>query len=116
LPVSWEKLRQAIHGVGGDAGQNVLEIIEHVDLVALTRGDEGKQGRGGMAAVVAATEDPIFPSQRHPPQRVLAGVVVDRQVAVGGVDAQGVPLVEGVGDRLTHRALGQHRPAAGCLP
>ena len=41
-------------------------------------------------------------------QRAFRRVVINRQAAVAGVAAQGVPLVTGVVDRRGQRALGKH--------
>lgn len=46
---------------------------------------------------------------------VRGGVVVDDQVAVGGVGAKCVPLVEGVGNGLARGALGHCGAAVGRL-
>jgi hypothetical protein len=60
----------------------------------------------GIPAVVGAAEQPVLPPDGYPAQSVLGGVVVDGQVAVGGVNAEGLPLIQRIGDRLAHRALG----------
>ena len=83
--------------------------------MALAGGNQAEEDRGGAAAVVAPGEEPILPAHCDPPQRVLGGVVVDGQFAVGGVHAQGFPLVQRVRDGLAHGALGQDGSAAGGL-
>ena len=75
LPAAGEKFRQSIHGMGGDAGEHVAQIIERIDLVALAGGDEAEEDRGRRAAVVAATEDPVGATQCHSAERVLRSVI-----------------------------------------
>lgn len=73
----------------------VAQVTERIDLVALAGRDQAGQDRRRGPAAIGAAEQPVFPADRHPPQGVLAGIVVDGQIAIGGIDAQGVPLVEG---------------------
>lgn len=73
---------------GRDAGQDVAEIGERINPMPLTGGDETEQDGGGAAAVVRAAEEPVLAAEGHAAQSVLGGVVVDGQVAVGGVQAK----------------------------
>ena len=116
VPVVREKFYQLIHGMSIDAGQHVAEIVEHVDTMTLAGGDEAEEDRGGVATVFGSQERPVAAAHGNAAQGAFGGVVVDGQIAVCGVDAQRVPLVEGVGDGRAHGTLGQHRSALGRLP
>lgn len=114
-PAAREKFHQLIHGVSVDAGQHVAEVVKRVDGMALTGGDEGEEDGGGVTAVFGSQERPVAAAHGDAAQGAFGGIVVDGQIApprIGGVDAQRLPLVEGVGDRGAHGALGEHGPAA----
>lgn len=72
LPAAGEKFGQLVHGMGGDAGEHVAQIIKRIDRVALAGGDEAEEDRGRRAAVVAAAEEPVFPVMESFPQSELS--------------------------------------------
>ncbi len=114
LPLSRQKFHEFADRLTGDPGQDVAEILKGVDLVPLAGGDQAEEDRGGRPAGIGSAEEPVFSSHSDSPQGVLTGVVIDGQVAVADVDAQGVVLVQGVGDRLAQPRLAR-REIETCL-
>jgi hypothetical protein len=89
--------------VGGEAADDVLEVVADIEAVALGALDEAVEYRGGLRAVVAAGEQVVLAPDDDGPQRALDGVVVDADKAVVEVDAQLRSQVQGVG--VTNRIL-----------
>ncbi len=72
--------------------------------MALGRRDEQIQERCGSAGAIIARKEPGFAANSYPLERPLGRVVVDVDVALGDVGVERIQLVEGVRDRLGHRA------------
>ena len=73
--------------------------------MAFAGGYQSKEHGGGMAAGVGAQEGPVVATDGDASQGAFSDIVVDAQFAVGGVDAESFPLIDGVGDRLADRAF-----------
>src|SRR5450631_2102131 len=98
MPAVGEQFVQTGLGMTGDAGEYVAEVIEDVDLVAFAGGDEGEEDGGGFAAVVGSQKRPVTATNGNAAQGAFGEIIVDVQLAVGGVNAQSVPLIQYVGD------------------
>jgi len=105
-PWDREKLVDTGAGVLHDTAQHVGEVGQRVDVqFPATRG-ERIEDRGGLAATgTRSDEQPVFATHCDGPQRVLGRVVVDPEMAGGGVHVQGVPLVAQIGEGLPERSL-----------
>ena len=90
------------------AAKQVSDVGEWIKLVTDCTGDQRQDRGGGVAALFAADEEPVFATDGDSSQHTFGGVVVDSELAVVGVAAEGVPLVQRVADRQRDRALGQH--------
>ena len=116
FPVVGEEFLEPFGGVGADALEDVAEVGEGIDLESLTRDDEAGEDGGGSPAVIAAEESRlggILPSDGNSAQAALGAVVVDLEVCVFAVSDQGVPVRQGVGERLPLWTFRQH---LGLLP
>ena len=101
------ELGEAVLGMGGQAFEEVAQVGVGVESVAASGGDEAVEDGRAAAALVAAGEDPVLAAHGDRAQGSFGRVVVDGQVAVLGVAAQGLPLELGVGGRFPEGALGQ---------
>ncbi len=110
-PAVGQELVEFVGGRGSEASQHVAQVSEGVDPVPLASGHETEENGGGVPAVVGAAEHPIVSTDGYTAKRILGDVVVDGQIAVRGVDTQRVPLIECLGEGLSHVAFGPHRPA-----
>ena len=97
--VPWEQIGNAVDGVIGDLGEDVLEIDLGIEAVELGRAEQGVDGGGAFTACVRATKEKILPSKRDDAQRTFGGVVVDLESAVVGIARQGAPSRERIADR-----------------
>ena len=89
----------------GQAFQNVGEIDERIEVMLLAGLDETVDHRGPFATGIGACKHPVLASHDQRPDGALGDIVIDGEPAVLRVAIQGRPLIEGVLDRLTHRAL-----------
>ena len=96
-------------GLDGDGpvSEQVAEVGEGVEVVAGGAGDQGQDRGGGVSALFAADEQPVFTADRQATQRAFGGVVVDGELAVVGVTAQRVPLLQGIANLGRDRVVGQ---------
>jgi hypothetical protein len=99
-PRLWQQPVQLAHGQRRNASQQAGQVGLRVLAVPFSAGDEGVERGGPLGGDVMASEKPILPANPHPPQGAFGGVVVDVEVALGGVNLQCFPLVEHVADGL----------------
>ena len=90
-------------GAGGQAQQDVLEVVPGVDPGGLRGHQQAHQDCRRLAAAFTLKEEPVLPPVRERPQRPLGGVVRDRQPAVIEIAQQRRPLVTRIGDRTPQR-------------
>ncbi len=92
--------------------EDVAGVGEQVDLESVAGGDEAGENGRRSPAVVAAEESRHggISSDGDSPQAALGSVLVNLQVSVLGVAHQGLPVRQGIGDRL---CLGAFRQDAG---
>jgi hypothetical protein len=76
--------------------QHVTQVCERVDAQVLARRREAEQYCRRSAAGVPAHEQPVEAADPDQLQRPLTHVIVDVQVAIGGVPLQRLPLIEHV--------------------
>ena len=86
MPVIGEEIGHLADGCGGNAGEHIAEISQWLNFMSLTGCDNAEQCCGGAAAVVRTGEEPVLAADGHAAQGVLAGIVIDVQSAVGGIN------------------------------
>ena len=106
LPAVGEQVDEVTFGGCRQAAKQVAEIGEGIKLVADRAGDQRQDRGGGVAASFAADEEPVFAADGDASQHTFGGVVVDGELAVVGVAAEGVPLIQCLTNRQGDRALG----------
>ncbi len=89
----------------GQSREHVAQVGERIDPQSFAGGHQGVQHRGGFSSSFAAYEQPIQPTYHLLSQRVLGPIVIDGNVAIGGVQAQRLPVIKRVLDRLSQSAL-----------
>src|SRR5208283_3488 len=80
--VPGQQVRDAVHGVIGDARQDLAQVRFRIESVEFRRADQTVDGGGALAARVGAGEQVVLPAQRDHAQRSFGCVVVDFQAAV----------------------------------
>ena len=98
------------NGMGGDAGENILEPGEGFDFGPLAGSHKAPQHCGRVAALVATKECPIVAADSYTADRALRGIVVDGQVSVLAVAGQRLPVLQ----RVAHRPGGGPVVVEGC--
>ena len=83
---------------GGQAGEDVFEVVTRIDAEAVAVLDEGVEDGGFFASVFATNEEPVLGSELGGTDGVFDEVVVDLDAAVAQIGPEVGPLVEGVGD------------------
>lgn len=86
-------------------GLRVAQVNPRIDLKLLTGGGEAGQYGQEYSALVRAKEEPVLSAGGERFHRPLGRVVVNGQVAIPGVDLEGILLIECLGDRLGLGAL-----------
>src|ERR1700733_470126 len=107
-PVVWQQFFKPFNRMVGDAAENITEPGKRVDLDEFARCDEAAQNRRSLAAVIAAEESPVVPSDREATPRPLGAVVIDGQIAVAAVARERRPVLQRIGNRLSRLALRQY--------
>ena len=74
-PVVGQQLGEPGNGMGGDAGEDVLEPTEGIDSSTLAGSHETPQHRGGLATFIAAKEYPVVAANGNAADRALGGVM-----------------------------------------
>src|SRR5215831_1656395 len=90
-----------------NARQYIFKPYERIDSDSLAGGYQTPQHRGGLAALVAAEERPVRPSDRDAADGSFGSVVVDFETAVLAVTRQRRPVLQRVAHRAPLRTLGQ---------
>eukprot|EP01033_Poteriospumella_lacustris_P020727 gene20726-gene21001 len=85
-----------------DPGEDVRQIGLRVHIVQLARLNEAGDDRPVLGAAVTTGEQTILPRQADGPDRSLNDVGVDLDTAVFQEVGKPVPVLERVGDGLTH--------------
>ena len=98
----------AVRPAGGDLAEDVAQVLERRRVGKITGDDERLQDRQALAALVAACEQKILPSNRSTALLTLDVGVRQRHAWVVEKHDQGRPLIDGVGDGLAERALGHN--------
>src|SRR5207302_9742377 len=81
-PVVRQEFGQSGNGMGGDAGEDILEPGEWIDSSPLTGSREAPQHGCRLAALVAAEERPVVSAGCYLAARALGCVVVAFEVFV----------------------------------
>ena len=72
-----QKFGDAVDGMVGDAGEDVLEPGEGVDIHALARGYEAAQHRSRLTADITAKKRPVAATHRHTTNAAFCACVAD---------------------------------------
>ena len=81
FPVVRQEFHEAVHGMGADALEDVVELCERVDLESFARGNEAGEDGGGSPTFIASEKEPVRSSTGDSPQASLGAVVVGLQVS-----------------------------------
>ncbi len=92
---------------GREALKNIFEIGAGVDVEHPAGFYQTVDHRVSLAAFLVPHEHPVLLPDRRWSDRVLDQIVVDLHFAVINISAQQLPLLEGIAQRLAHRALRQ---------
>ena len=103
-PVVRGELVDGFVGVVGQAGQDILEVVEGVDVQTAAGLDDGEEHGTALAAFGVADEEPVLLAHGGGTDGIFDQVVVDLQAAVVEVAAKQFPLAQGVVDGLSHGA------------
>lgn len=95
-----QEIVDAVDGVIRDDVEDVAEVGFRVDAVEFGGTDEGVDRSGAVAAAVGAGKEIVLAAQGHGAQSPFSGVVVDFDIAEFGVEQQGRPELQGIGDGL----------------
>ena len=98
---------------GGQAGEDVFEVVPRIDVEATAVFDKGVNDGGFLAGVLGSDEEPVPGPELGGADGVFNEVVVDLDAAVGQIGLEVGPLVEGVGDGFAQIAFGEDGAAPG---
>ena len=107
-PVVGEEFFQSIDGISRDAAENIFEPLEWIDIVDFASDQEGIEHSRSSRPVVGAGKQVVLPSDSHRANGILHQVVVNLQVAIGGVKAKLIPSLQTIAQGLADGALWQH--------
>ena len=79
----------------------MAQIRFWIDTVQTARSDQSVQQCTTFATMIAPEEDVVFLSQADGAKRPLRGVIVGFRQTVTAVVTQGIPLVQGIRERLS---------------
>ncbi len=83
---------------GGQAGENVFEVISRYDAEATAVFHDGVEDCGFLAGGFVADEQPVLGSKLRRANGVFDEVVVDLDAPIAQIGFEVGPLVESVGD------------------
>lgn len=94
-----------------EAGEHFAQVSVRVDASTPAAFDDSVKDRAALAGFGLADEEPVFLAHGGGADGVFNEVVVDLDTTVFEVDAERVPLAEGILDGLPEQALRKVLPA-----
>src|SRR5579883_3633558 len=103
IPVGGSQVEHAQDRPIGQQAEEVAQVAPGFDAVQSATGQERDEGRIDRAALVAAEEEPVLPTNDFTTQTAFAVVVVQRQATVRKEARERLALVERITDRACDR-------------
>jgi hypothetical protein len=102
-PAVWCQLPDQALRVGGDAQQDIFEVLIRRNVDQLTALHERIQERRASRAFETSSKQPILPAEGDDAELVFGAIVIDREPPIVDKALQRRPLIGEIADRVAQR-------------